>query len=87
MAAHMPYKPYHRKNGKGKSRAEWGGGKEQVVAVGQGSYGAMRLRTIASDPKHLEPELGFFAVLHNWGQYCSRSPISTARRFPKTIYC
>jgi hypothetical protein len=26
------------------------------------------LRTIAADPKHLGAELGFFAVLHTWGQ-------------------
>jgi hypothetical protein len=29
---------------------------------------AETLRTIASDPKHLSAELGFFAVLHTWGQ-------------------
>jgi Putative transposase/Transposase zinc-binding domain len=29
---------------------------------------AETLRTIASDPKHLGAELGFFAVLHTWGQ-------------------
>lgn len=29
---------------------------------------AKTLRTIASDPKHLGAELGFFAVLHTWGQ-------------------
>ena len=26
------------------------------------------LRTIATDPKHLGAEIGFFAVLHSWGQ-------------------
>jgi hypothetical protein len=26
------------------------------------------LRTIAADPKHLGAEIGFFAVLHSWGQ-------------------
>jgi hypothetical protein len=26
------------------------------------------LRTIASDPKHLGAEIGFFSVLHTWGQ-------------------
>jgi hypothetical protein len=26
------------------------------------------LRTIAADPKHLVAEIGFFAVLHSWGQ-------------------
>jgi hypothetical protein len=26
------------------------------------------LRTIAADPKHLGAQIGFFAVLHTWGQ-------------------
>ena len=26
------------------------------------------LKTIAADPKHLGAEIGFFAVLHSWGQ-------------------
>ncbi len=26
------------------------------------------LRIIAADPKHLGAEIGFFAVLHTWGQ-------------------
>src|SRR5215469_10852978 len=29
---------------------------------------AATLRTIAADPKHLGAEIGFFAVLHSWGQ-------------------
>ena len=29
---------------------------------------AEALRTIAADPKHLGAEIGFFAVLHSWGQ-------------------
>ena len=29
---------------------------------------AETLKTIAADPKHLGAELGFFAVLHTWGQ-------------------
>src|SRR5271156_6654399 len=29
---------------------------------------AENLRTIGADPKHLGAELGFFAVLHTWGQ-------------------
>ncbi len=29
---------------------------------------AQTLRTIAADPKHLGAEIGFFAVLHSWGQ-------------------
>jgi hypothetical protein len=29
---------------------------------------AETLRTIAADPKHLGAEIGFFAVLHSWGQ-------------------
>jgi hypothetical protein len=33
------------------------------------------LRTIAADPKHLGAQIGFFAVLHTWGQ-------AGALRFP-----
>src|SRR6202795_2735749 len=29
---------------------------------------AETLRTIAADPQHLGAEIGFFAVLHSWGQ-------------------
>ena len=29
------------------------------------------LRTIAADPKHLGAQIGFFAVLHTWGQTLS----------------
>ena len=29
---------------------------------------AETLKTIAADPKHLGAEIGFFAVLHTWGQ-------------------
>src|ERR1019366_10175506 len=29
---------------------------------------AQTLLTIAADPKHLGAEIGFFAVLHTWGQ-------------------
>jgi hypothetical protein len=29
---------------------------------------AETLRTIAADPKHLGAQIGFFAVLHTWGQ-------------------
>ena len=29
---------------------------------------AETLRTIAADPKHLGAEIGFFSVLHTWGQ-------------------
>jgi hypothetical protein len=32
------------------------------------------LRTIAADPKHLGAELGFFAVLHTWGQTLVHHP-------------
>jgi hypothetical protein len=35
---------------------------------------AETLRTIASDPKHLGAELGFFAVLHTWGQHLLHHP-------------
>jgi len=32
------------------------------------------LRTIAADPKHLGAEIGFFAVLHTWGQTLVHHP-------------
>jgi hypothetical protein len=32
------------------------------------------LRTIAADPKHLGAEIGFFAVLHTWGQNLVHHP-------------
>ena len=32
------------------------------------------LRTLASDPKHLGAEIGFFAILHTWGQVLSLHP-------------
>jgi hypothetical protein len=32
------------------------------------------LRTIAADPKHLGAQIGFFAVLHTWGQTLSHHP-------------
>jgi Transposase zinc-binding domain/Putative transposase len=32
------------------------------------------LRTIASDPRHLGAEIGFFAVLHTWGQTLGHHP-------------
>ena len=35
---------------------------------------AETLRVIASDPKHLGAELGFFAVLHTWGQNLLHHP-------------
>jgi hypothetical protein len=35
---------------------------------------AETLRTIAADPKHLGAELGFFAVLHTWGQNLLHHP-------------
>ena len=35
---------------------------------------AETLRTIAADPKHLGAELGFFAVLHTWGQTLMHHP-------------
>ena len=34
------------------------------------------LRTIAADPKHLGAEIGFFAVLHTWGQNLMLNPHS-----------
>ncbi len=41
---------------------------------------AETLRTIAADPKHLGAEIGFFAVLHTWGQNLLHSPPSALRR-------
>jgi hypothetical protein len=35
---------------------------------------AKTLRTIAADPKHLGAEIGFFAVLHTWGQNLLHHP-------------
>jgi hypothetical protein len=35
---------------------------------------AETLRTIATDPKHLGAEIGFFAVLHTWGQTLVHHP-------------
>src|SRR5437867_7422711 len=32
------------------------------------------LRTIAADPKHLGAQIGFFAVLHTWGQNLLHHP-------------
>jgi predicted Zn-ribbon and HTH transcriptional regulator len=34
------------------------------------------LRTIAADPQHLGAEIGFFAVLHSWGQNLMLNPHS-----------
>src|SRR4029077_4079713 len=51
---------------------------EEIAAIAyqnkEGVYGilfqatAETLKTIAADPKHLGAEIGFFAVLHTWGQ-------------------
>jgi len=35
---------------------------------------AVTLRTIAADPTHLGAEIGFFAVLHTWGQALTSHP-------------
>ena len=37
---------------------------------------AETLRTIAADPQHLGAAIGFFAVLHTWGQTLSQNPHS-----------
>ena len=37
------------------------------------------LRTIAADPRHLGAEIGFFAVLHTWGQNLVQNPHSRYR--------
>jgi hypothetical protein len=51
---------------------------EEIAAIGYQNKEAVydilfratseTLRTIAADPKHLGAEIGFFAVLHTWGQ-------------------
>jgi hypothetical protein len=35
---------------------------------------AETLQTIARDPKHLGAEIGFFSILHTWGQYLLHHP-------------
>ncbi len=35
---------------------------------------AQTLKTIAADPRHLGAEIGFFAVLHTWGQNLTHHP-------------
>jgi len=35
---------------------------------------AATLRSIAADPKHLGAEIGFFAILHTWGQQLTHHP-------------
>jgi hypothetical protein len=37
------------------------------------------LRSIAADPRHLGAEIGFFAVLHTWGQNLMQNPHSRYR--------
>ena len=41
---------------------------------------AETLQTIAADPKHLGAEIGFFAVLHTWGQNSGAAPAFALRR-------
>ena len=41
---------------------------------------AETLSTIAADPKHLGAEIGFFAVLHTWGQTLLHHPLISCRR-------
>ena len=36
---------------------------------------AETLQTIAADPQHLGAEIGFFAVLHTWGQNLGLHPL------------
>ena len=57
---------------------------EPIAAIALGNkavvYGilfraaAETLRTIAGDPKHLGAEIGFFVVLHTWGQQLQHHP-------------
>jgi hypothetical protein len=37
---------------------------------------AETLQTIAADPKHLGAQIGFFCVLHTWGQTLTQNPHS-----------
>jgi hypothetical protein len=46
---------------------------------------AETLRTIAADPKHLGAEIGFFAVLHTWGQNLVHHPHLHCRRAGRWI--
>jgi hypothetical protein len=57
---------------------------EQIAAVGYQNKAVLynilftataeTLRTIAADPRHLGAEIGFFAVLHTWGQNLMHHP-------------
>jgi hypothetical protein len=47
--------------------------KEQVYDILFRTAGET-LRTIAADPKHLGAEIGFFSVLHTWGQAMTHHP-------------
>jgi len=47
--------------------------KEQVYGI-LFRAAAASLRTIGADPKHLGAEIGFFAVLHSWGQNLLHHP-------------
>jgi len=59
---------------------------EEIAAVAyqnkEAMYGilfqatAETLKTIAADPQHLGAEIGFFAVLHSWGQNLQLNPHS-----------
>ena len=37
---------------------------------------AETLQTIAADPKHLGAQIGFFCILHTWGQTLTQNPHS-----------
>jgi len=37
---------------------------------------AATLQEVATDPKHLGAEIGFFSILHTWGQTLQRNPHS-----------
>jgi hypothetical protein len=47
---------------------------------------AETLSTIAADPKHLGAEIGFFAVLHTWGQNLLQNPHSECLALPSPSF-
>ena len=47
---------------------------QDAICESNATTAAETLRTIAADPKHLGAEIGFFAVLHTWGQNLLHHP-------------
>ena len=42
---------------------------------------AATLQTVAADPKHLGVQIGFFSILHTWGQNLLFTPPYPLRRY------